>query len=61
MEELARRLTSRNTDSDEAVRKRLETAKRELEYAKTGAHDKIIVNDDLDRAYAELEEFVLTD
>ena len=61
MEELARRLISRNTDSNEAVRKRLETAKKELEYAKTGAHDKIIVNDDLDRAYAELEEFVLAD
>jgi guanylate kinase len=59
MEELARRLRSRNTDSEEAVQKRLEAAEKELEYAKTGAHDKIIVNDDLDKAYAEFEDFVL--
>ena len=58
MEELARRLKERQTDSDEAIAKRLETAKKELEYAETGAHDKIIINDDLDKAYAELEEFI---
>ena len=59
MDELARRLRSRQTDSEEAILKRLETAERELAYADTDAHDKIIVNDDLDTAYAELEEFVL--
>lgn len=59
MKELARRLRSRNTDSEEAIRKRLETAEKEIEYASTGAHDKTIVNDDLDNAYAELEEFVM--
>jgi guanylate kinase len=59
MEELARRLRSRQTDSEEAVLKRLETAEKELGYADTGAHDKVIVNDDLDKAYAELEEFAL--
>jgi guanylate kinase len=58
-EELARRLRSRNTDTEEAVQKRLEQAEKELAYARTGAHDKIIVNDDLDKAYAELEEFIL--
>ena len=31
--------------------KRLATALREIEYAKEGAHDLVIVNDDLDRAY----------
>lgn len=61
IEELARRLRSRNTDSEESVAKRLETAKKELEYAETGAHDKIIINDDLNRAYAELEEFIMAD
>ena len=61
MDELARRLRSRNTDSEEAVLKRLATARKELEYATTGAHDKIIVNDNLDRAYEELEEFVLSE
>jgi guanylate kinase len=61
IEELARRLRSRNTDSEESVLKRLATAKKELEYAKTGAHDKIIINDNLDTAYAELEDFILAD
>lgn len=59
MEELARRLRSRQTDSEEAVLKRLETAEKELEYAETGAHEKVIVNDDLEKAYSELEEFAL--
>ena len=62
MEELARRLRSRNTDSEEAILKRLATAEKELEFANTeGAHDRIIVNDDLERAYEELEEFVMAE
>lgn len=31
--------------------KRLATAFKEIEYAKEGAHDLVIVNDNLDRAY----------
>jgi guanylate kinase len=63
MEQLAQRLRARNTDSEEAVLKRLATAEKELEYAQSDAnpHDKIIINDNLDKAYAELEEFVLAD
>ena len=61
MDELARRLRSRSTDTEDAVRKRLETAEKELEYANTGAHDKTVINDNLDKAYEELEEFVLAD
>ena len=61
MQELARRLRSRNTDSAEAILKRLATAERELEYAESGAHDKIIVNEDLDVAYEELEKFCLAE
>lgn len=35
-------------------------AKIELEYAKTpGAHDKIVINDDKDKAFDEVESFVL--
>ena len=60
MEELARRLRSRQTDSEEAILKRLETAEKELEFANTGIHDKTIVNDDLERAYKELEQFALS-
>jgi guanylate kinase len=41
------------------VTKRLEQAKLELEYADTpGVHDIIIVNDDLEKAYKELEDYV---
>jgi guanylate kinase len=37
----------------------LNQAKLELEYAETpGVHDIIIVNDDLDVAYKELERYV---
>lgn len=59
--ELARRLRARNTDSESAIATRLETAEKELEYAQTGAHDKLIVNDDFDTAYQELEQFIFTE
>jgi guanylate kinase len=61
MEELARRLRSRQTDDEEAIVRRLETARKELAYADTGVHDRIIVNGDLEAAYCELEEFCLAD
>jgi guanylate kinase len=58
-EELERRLRGRGTENEDAVTKRLAQARNELEYAKTpGVHDITIVNDDLDRAYKELEDFV---
>ena len=59
LDELERRLRSRGTETEESLILRLERARRELEYAEQGGlHDKIIVNDDLDKAYAELEGFV---
>ncbi|THH32380.1 hypothetical protein EUX98_g1795 [Antrodiella citrinella] len=45
------RLSGRGTESEAAVAKRLATAQKEIEYAKEGAHDLVIVNDDFDRAY----------
>jgi guanylate kinase len=46
------RLIGRGTETAAAVDKRLKTALLEVKYAKLpGAHDHIIVNDDLDRAY----------
>jgi len=46
------RLVGRGTEASAAVEKRLKTALLEIEYAKLpGAHDCIIINDDLDRAY----------
>ncbi|KAK8129762.1 guanylate kinase [Apiospora kogelbergensis] len=58
-EALEQRLRGRGTETEEAVSKRLAQAKVELEYADTpGVHDIIIVNDDLDKAYKELEQYV---
>ena len=60
VEELERRLRARKTETHETVNRRLETAMKELEYAQQeGSHDKIIVNDDIDEAYMELESYIL--
>lgn len=60
LEVLEQRLRGRQTDSEDAVLKRLAQARKEMEFAKTpGVHDKIVVNDDLDKAYAEVKEWVL--
>jgi guanylate kinase len=50
--EMVRRIHARAGDSDEMIRRRLETAKEE--FTKWGAYDYVIVNDDFDHAYAEL-------
>lgn len=58
-EDLEKRLRGRGTETDESIEKRLAQAKKELEYAQTpGVHDRIIVNDDLGKAYQELEDYV---
>lgn len=60
MEVLERRLRGRGTEDEDGLRKRLQQAERELEYSKVeGVHEKVIVNDDVDRAYKELEEWVV--
>jgi len=61
LDELARRLRSRNADSEQAIATRLEIAKKELAYAQNGGHDRIIVNDDLNMAYHELEDFIFAE
>ncbi|KAL2139240.1 hypothetical protein VTI28DRAFT_5472 [Corynascus sepedonium] len=61
-EELEKRLRGRGTEKEESIQKRLKQAKVELEYSKVpGIHDRIIVNDDLEKAYKELEEFVFAE
>ena len=58
-ETLEARLRSRCTEDEEDIQKRLAQAMIELQYADTlGATGKIIVNDDLEKAYKELDEFV---
>jgi guanylate kinase len=59
-EALEKRLRGRGTEKDEDIEKRLTQAKVEIEYADTGVHDKVIVNDDLEKAYQELKEFVFS-
>jgi guanylate kinase len=53
---LRQRLEARGTDSEEAIDARLEVAEQELAAQDEFAHR--IVNDDLERAAAELEEIV---
>ncbi|KAJ5370147.1 Guanylate kinase [Penicillium cataractarum] len=60
MEELERRLRSRGTETEDSLRQRLDQAVNELAFSKQpGAHDKIVVNDDLEKAYTELRDWVV--
>ncbi|KAI8326207.1 guanylate kinase [Martensiomyces pterosporus] len=60
-EELEKRLRGRGTDDEASILKRLATAKSELEFAKQpGAYDIKIVNDDVDKAYKELVDFIFS-
>lgn len=56
---LRERLEGRGTETKESLEKRIGAAAAEMDYAKTGAHDKIIINDDLEKAYAEFRTFIL--
>ncbi|MGH9773716.1 MAG: guanylate kinase [Candidatus Acidiferrales bacterium] len=55
-QELERRLRSRGQDSDEAIARRLEQARREIECYRD--YDYIVVNDQLDRAGQEVQAIV---
>ncbi|KAM3420500.1 hypothetical protein BST61_g3768 [Cercospora zeina] len=58
VEILEQRLRGRQTDKEEAIQQRLEQAEKEIEFSKTpGVHDKIIVNDDLEKAWQEFKAF----
>lgn len=58
-DELARRLTERNTESDEAVRTRLNWAEKELAVA--DQYDYQVLNDDLEVAYQVLRSIVIAE
>ncbi|XP_038207667.1 guanylate kinase isoform X1 [Zerene cesonia] len=60
MDELERRLRNRNTEQEEALQKRLETARHEIKYGQEpGNFHIVILNDSLDKAYAELRDFII--
>lgn len=56
IEELERRLISRNTDDAETIRTRVAKAEEEMSYAKE--FDKIVINSDLDIAKREIESLI---
>jgi guanylate kinase len=57
IEVLKQRLIDRGTEDDETLALRLQRAKKELTYA--DQFDQIIINDDLDAAYAKVKEAVI--
>lgn len=55
-EELERRLRSRATDSEDTIIRRLEKAEYEMGFS--GRFDKVVVNDNLDKAVAEVGNII---
>ncbi len=55
-EELERRLRARGTESEEAIERRLEVARREL--ARSGEYQNIVTNDSLDEAVEKICEIL---
>lgn len=53
----------RGTDDDEAIQKRLKIAEKEIQFQKENPDffQKLLINDDLPAAYAELKEFLKED
>ncbi len=56
IETLSRRLHSRGTDSEETIQKRL--AKAEFEMGHSDKFDKIVINDQLDKAVGEVDSHI---
>lgn len=61
IESLRDRLVGRGTETEDSIAKRIASATGEMEYAQTGAHDLVIVNDDLEKAYQQFKEFILAE
>jgi guanylate kinase len=57
VEVLRQRLVGRGTDTEEAIEKRVAKAASEMEFA-AGKFDHILVNDDLQTAFAEAERII---
>ncbi|KDO23729.1 hypothetical protein SPRG_10507 [Saprolegnia parasitica CBS 223.65] len=56
MADLEKRLRGRGTETEDKIKIRLANAKGEVDFAGEGHFDKVLVNNDLDDAFAELEE-----
>jgi len=55
-EELERRLRDRHTESEEAIQRRLATAREELTHQ--AEYHEVVVNDDIEEALARLKELI---
>ena len=59
-DDLERRLRGRGTETEDKIQLRLKNARDELAYLeKDGFFEAIIVNDDVERAYAEIKKVLL--
>jgi len=58
LDELERRLRGRGTDDERVIRKRLDNAKGEMEHAEE--YSCQVINDDLEKAYSDLKEIILS-
>ena len=56
LEELENRLRGRGTETEEAIQKRLNTVKSEMENAKHFHYQ--VINDEVDRAVKEIENII---
>ena len=56
--ELERRLRARSTDDSAAIQRRLLAAREEIGRARRAGYEYWVVNDDVDRAYGDLEAIV---
>ncbi|EJD49740.1 guanylate kinase, converts GMP to GDP [Auricularia subglabra TFB-10046 SS5] len=55
---LQTRLTKRGAEDEAALRLRLDQCEQELDYARSGAYDAVVINADLDRAFALLHDLI---
>ncbi|CAM1509540.1 Fc.00g032790.m01.CDS01 [Cosmosporella sp. VM-42] len=55
---LKKRLEDRGTETGKAIKDRLDQADKELDWAKEASFDKILINDDLKKAFKELDDWV---
>ncbi|KAL8822023.1 MAG: hypothetical protein Q9223_000014 [Gallowayella weberi] len=60
IEVLEQRLRGRGTEDEDSLKKRLDQAAKEMAFSQEkGVHDKIVVNDDVEKAFKEVEEWVV--
>ncbi|ELU10045.1 hypothetical protein CAPTEDRAFT_152418 [Capitella teleta] len=62
LDALEQRLRGRMTETEDSLKKRMDAAHAELQYAaEEGAYDHVIVNDDLETAYTKLKAILIED